>query len=71
MSHHLTWGMQITFYLGVVQAVSSKGSDQTDGILNLLEYYDKEDQIFAVCWDTTSSNTCIVSGAIVLLCTKS
>ncbi len=57
--------------LGVVQAVSSKGSDQADVILSLLEYYDIVDQIFAVCWDTTSSNTCVFSGAIVLPCTKS
>ena len=57
--------------LGVVQAVSSKGSDQTDGILDLLKYYDIVDKIFAVCWDTTSSNTCVFSGAIVLPCTKS
>jgi hypothetical protein len=35
--------------LGVVQAVSSKGSDQADVILSLLEYYDIVDQIFAVC----------------------
>ncbi len=35
--------------LGVVQAASSKGSDQADVILNLLEYYDIVDQIFAVC----------------------
>ena len=43
--------------LGVVQAVSSKGSDQACVILNLLEYHDIVDQIFAVCWITTSSNT--------------
>ncbi len=71
VSHHLTWGMQMTFYLGVVQAVYFKGYDQGDVILNLLEYYDIVDQIFAVCWDTTSSNTCAFSGVIVLLCTKS
>ncbi len=59
------------FLLGVVQAVSSKGSDQADVILSLLEYYDIVDQICAVCWDTTSSNTCVFSGAIVLPCTKS
>jgi hypothetical protein len=35
--------------LGVVQAVSSKGSDQADVILSLLEHYDIVDQIFAVC----------------------
>ena len=55
--------------LGVVQAASSKGSDQGDVILNLVEYYDIVDQIFAVCCDTTSSNTGVFSGAIVLLST--
>jgi hypothetical protein len=55
--------------LGVVQASSSKGCDQADVILNLLEYYDIVDQIFAVCCDTTSSNTGVFSGAIVLLST--
>jgi hypothetical protein len=49
--------------------VSSKGSDQADVILNLLEYYNIADQIFAVFCDTTSSNTGVFSGAIVLLCT--
>ncbi len=38
--------------LGVVQAASSKGSNQADVILNLLEYYDIVDHIFAVCCDT-------------------
>ena len=57
---HSTWSFQ---------AVSSKGSDQADVILNLLEYYDIVDQIFAVCCDTTSSNTGVFSGAVVLLCT--
>ena len=55
--------------LGVFQAVSSKGSDQADVILNLLEQYDIVDQTFAVCCDTTSSNTGVFSGAVVLLCT--
>ena len=55
--------------LGVVQASSSKGCDQADVILNLLEYYNIVDQIFAVCCDTTSSNTGVFSGAIVLLST--
>ncbi len=59
--------MQTTFYLEVFRQ-SSKGSDQADVILNLLEYYDI-DQTFAVCCDTTSSNTSVFSGAIVLLCT--
>jgi hypothetical protein len=53
--------------LGVVQAASSKGSDQADVILNLLEYYDIVDHIFAVCCDTISSNTGVFSRAIVLL----
>ena len=53
--------------LGVVQAASSKGSDQANVILNLLEYYDILDHIFAVCCDTISSNTGVFSRAIVLL----
>ncbi len=55
--------------LGLFQAVSSKGSDQADVILNLLEQYNIVDETFAVCCDTTSSNTSVFSGAIVLLCT--
>jgi hypothetical protein len=53
--------------LGLFQAVSSKGTDQADVILNLLEQYNIVDQTF-VCCDTTSSNTNVFSGAIVLLC---
>ncbi len=53
--------------LGVVQAASPKGSDQADVILNLLEYYDIVDHIFAVCCDIISSNTGVFSRAIVLL----
>ncbi len=50
MSHLLTWGMQVTFYLAVVKVVSSKGCDEADVIpvLNLVEYNDIVDQIFAV-----------------------
>jgi hypothetical protein len=48
-----------------------KAAPWTGIILSLLEYYDIVDQIFTVCWDTTSSNTCVFSEAIVLLCTKS
>jgi hypothetical protein len=68
---HITWLGRYTddILLGVFQAVSSKGSDQADVILNLLEQYDIVDQTFAVCCDTTSSNTSVFSGAIVLLCT--
>lgn len=55
--------------LGVVQAASSKGCDQADVILNLLEYYDIVDQIYAVCCDTTASNTGAFSGAIIILST--
>jgi hypothetical protein len=47
--------------LGVVQAASSKGSNQADVILNLLEYYDIVDHIFAMCCDTISSNTGVFS----------
>ena len=53
--------------LGVVQAESSKGCDQAEVILSLLEYYDIADQIYAVCCDTTASNTGAFSGAITLL----
>jgi len=53
--------------LGVVQAESSKGSDQAHVILHLLEYYEVADQIFAVCCDTTSSNTGAFSGSISVL----
>jgi hypothetical protein len=53
--------------LGVVQAESSKGSDQAHVILNLLEYYEVVDQIFAICCDTTSSNTGAFSGALSVL----
>jgi hypothetical protein len=53
--------------LGVVQAASSKGCDQAEVILNLLEYYNIVDQIYAVCCDTTSSNTGVFSGAITVL----
>ena len=53
--------------LGVVQAESSKGIDQADVILNLLEYYIIVDQIFAICCDTTASNTGVFVGAITIL----
>jgi hypothetical protein len=42
--------------LGVVQAA--------DVILNLREFYDIVDQVFAVCCHTTSSNTGVFSGAM-------
>jgi uncharacterized protein Yka (UPF0111/DUF47 family) len=53
--------------LAVVQAASSKSCDQAELILNLLDYYDTVDQIYAVCCDTTSSNTGVFSGAIIVL----
>jgi hypothetical protein len=46
--------------LGVVQAVSSKDSDQADVILSLLEYYDIVDQIF-VCAGTPPVLTLVYS----------
>ena len=52
---------------GVFQTASSKGSDQTVAILNLLEYFNIVDQIFAACCDTTACNTGIHSGAFVIL----
>ena len=59
VSHHLTLGIQMTFYL-VVQAASSKGSDQADVILNLLEYYDIVDQIL-LCAATLQVLTLVYS----------
>ena len=53
--------------LGVVQAESSKGCDQAEAILNMLGYYGVTDQVYAVCCDTTSSNTGAFSGAITVL----
>ena len=38
----------IDILLGVVQTPSSKGSDQVDAILNILEYYDFADNIYAI-----------------------
>ncbi len=52
--------------LGVVQAASSKDYGQIDVILNLLEYYDIVDQTLAVGCNTTSSNTGVFSGAMML-----
>ena len=54
--------------LGVVQAASSKGYDQADVILNLLENYGIVDQIFAVCCDTTSYTLYIVYSLEQLCC---
>jgi hypothetical protein len=47
VSHHLTRGMQMTFYLELFRQCF-QSSDQADVILSLLEYYDIVDQIFAV-----------------------
>ncbi len=57
---HSTW----TFSGSVFQRLC-----QADVILNLLEQYNIVDQTFSVCCDTTSSNTSVFSGEIVLLCT--
>ena len=38
----------IDILLGVVQTPCSKGSDQVDAILNILEYYDFADNIYAI-----------------------
>src|SRR6218665_1633533 len=55
--------------LGVVLSDSSKGSDQAYNILNLLEYYEICDQIFAIYCDTISSNTGVHNRAVQLLST--
>ncbi len=56
--------------LGVVQAASSKGCDQADMILNLLEYYDiGERNLCCSCVNNASNtgNTGVFSGAFVIL----
>ena len=53
--------------LGIIQTESSKGVDQAEGILAMLEYYEIVDQIIGVCCDTTGSNTGEFSGAVVYL----
>ena len=53
--------------LGIIQTESSKGVDQAEGILAMLEYYEIVDQIIGVCCDTTGSNTGEYSGAVVYL----
>jgi hypothetical protein len=52
--------------LVVALTESPKGSVQAHVILNLLDYYEAVDQIFAICCDTTSFNTAF-SGAICVL----
>jgi hypothetical protein len=52
--------------LGVVQAASSKGCDQADMILNLLEYYDIGEQNLCFSCVTTASITGVFSGAMIL-----
>jgi hypothetical protein len=60
-------GENYNFLIGFAQAQSSKGSDQAYVILNLLYYYEVVDQMFAICCDTTSTNTGAFSGAISVL----
>jgi hypothetical protein len=60
-------GENNNFLLGLAQAESSKRSDQAHVILNLLDYYEGLDQMFAICCDTISSNTGAFSGAISVL----
>ncbi len=53
--------------LGVVQAASSKGCDQANMILNLLEYYDIGEPNLCCSCVTNASNTGVYPGAIVIL----
>ena len=55
--------------LGVLEAESFKGRDLVSTILQHLEYFEISDQIFAVCTDTTASNTGSWSGAISIQAT--
>jgi adenylate/nucleoside-diphosphate kinase len=54
--------------LGVVKSSSSKGEDQAECVLDLLLFFDiQPEQIFAICDDTTASNTGRYIGANVIL----
>ena len=54
--------------LGVVKSSSSKGEDQAECVLELLMFFDiQPEQIFAICNDTTASNTGRHAGANVIL----
>ena len=57
----------IDIILGVVQTPSSKGSDQVDAILNILEYYDFADNIYAIYCDTTASGAFLTTLNVLLL----
>ena len=53
--------------LGVFQANSSKGKDQAKQIKKVLEDFEIENNHFAICTDTTASNTGAHNGGIKLI----
>ena len=53
--------------LGIPAISSSKGADQVEGLLLLLEEYDIKDNIFATCCDSIAAQTEKYNGAMTLL----
>lgn len=53
--------------IGIPVVGSSRGQDQIDGLLPLLDEFDIKTNIFSVCSDSTASQTGKYSGAITLL----
>ena len=53
--------------LGVPAAESSKGSDQMEVVVKLIESWDITDHIMALGFDTTASNTGVHGGAVTLV----
>lgn len=53
--------------LGVVPSDSGRAADQALVIQNLLEHFEVPDQVFAICTDTTATNTGRREGAVMIL----
>lgn len=53
--------------LGVPDIDSSSGMNQANGILGILRDWNLQRKVFALCFDTTSSNTGVFNGAAVIL----
>lgn len=54
--------------LAIVECDSAKGTDMADTIIEVLAFYEiKDEQIFAVCCDTTAANTGCHKGANIII----
>ena len=61
------FGHKEDLLLGVVPTYSGKAADQALVIQNLVEHFELPDQIFAICTDTTATNTGRKEGAVMIL----